>query len=454
MKSIFLLPARLKALIVLSFIIATTGAMVSAQSGHTVAPDAGGAFEFPEQQSNCSFNEKSDEMHEEFLRNRRELVQRGILKPKEELSQTRMTTLFEWPLRQADGFTQNSYYAVQNYVDLDPTSGIQDYNCGNRTYNGHKGLDVLNWPYWWHMMEDDQVEVIAAAPGVIVAKFDGNFDQNCSCTGNWNAVYVEHADGSIVFYGHLKTGTLTSKGIGASVAIGEYIGVVGSSGCSTYPHLHFEIRDVNLDVIDPYSGSCNTGTSWWANQKPYREPTLNALMTHDVGPVCGYWCPGLDQPNISNNFEPGDAVNCAIYLQDQLSTSSVSFSIEDPVGTITHSWNYSFSAEYSFAWWYWTPVIPMSAVEGVYTLSATFEGQTVEHNFMVGCASNIALNNETVTHDVTYSASQNITTSGDTKIQTTGGGAAKFTAGNSVTLGGGFEVNEGSDFIIEPGPCP
>ena len=64
-------------------------------------------------------------------------------------------------------------------------------------------------------MDYDQVYVVAAAPGVIVFKQDGNFDRNCGFTGDpWNAVYVQHADGSVAWYGHMKNGSLTPKAVG------------------------------------------------------------------------------------------------------------------------------------------------------------------------------------------------------------------------------------------------
>ena len=30
---------------------------------------------------------------------------------------------------------------IQNYVDLDPSPKARDYQCGSRTYDGHKGID-------------------------------------------------------------------------------------------------------------------------------------------------------------------------------------------------------------------------------------------------------------------------------------------------------------------------
>ena len=72
--------------------------------------------------------------------------------------------------------------------------------------------------------------------GLLVLGIDGSFDESCGANGRpWNAVYIEHFDGSVAWYGHLKKDSLTSKGIGDLVLAGEYLGIVGSSGSSTGP---------------------------------------------------------------------------------------------------------------------------------------------------------------------------------------------------------------------------
>ena len=90
-------------------------------------------------------------------------------------------------------------------------------------------------------MDNNQVEVIAAAAGTIVDKADGNFDKNCGSNNLMaNYLVIQHTDGSRVLYFHMKKNSLTTKAIGQPVALGEYLGVVGSSGNSSGPHLHFE----------------------------------------------------------------------------------------------------------------------------------------------------------------------------------------------------------------------
>src|SRR5438128_251253 len=134
----------------------------------------------------------------------------------------------------------------------------------------------------------------AAAPGTILYKNDGNFDQNCALSdrAEWNAVYVLHDDGSVAWYGHMKSGSPTSKRVGDRVETGEYLGSVGSSGSSTGPHLHFEVYDSSHQLIDPWAGQCNPSTadSWWAHQQPYYLPTLNRAFTASAAAVsrtCG-----------------------------------------------------------------------------------------------------------------------------------------------------------------------
>jgi murein DD-endopeptidase MepM/ murein hydrolase activator NlpD len=62
-----------------------------------------------------------------------------------------------------------------------------------------------------------------------------------------NAVLLVHANGLTTFYAHLSS---TSVQIGQSVGAGEQVGLVGSTGWSTGPHLHFETR-INGTPYDP-----------------------------------------------------------------------------------------------------------------------------------------------------------------------------------------------------------
>ena len=61
------------------------------------------------------------------------------------------------------------------------------------------------------------------------------------------AVAVDHGDGSETRYAHLS---LLHVALGAVVRQGDLIGAVGSTGASTGPHLHFELR-FDGRAVDP-----------------------------------------------------------------------------------------------------------------------------------------------------------------------------------------------------------
>ena len=47
---------------------------------------------------------------------------------------------------------------------------------------------------------------------------------------------------------------------------GQPLGLVGSSGNSSTPHLHFEINAADGTVLDPYAGPGSQEASLWAEQ--------------------------------------------------------------------------------------------------------------------------------------------------------------------------------------------
>ncbi|NOX62641.1 MAG: M23 family metallopeptidase [Chloroflexi bacterium] len=94
-------------------------------------------------------------------------------------------------------------------------------------WNGHRALDIGSW------MGNP---VVAADSGYVV--FAG-WDKS----GYGNLIVIDHGNGYRTYYAHLSRIFVRR---GESVGKGQRIGSVGSSGNSTGPHLHFEIRFRNV----------------------------------------------------------------------------------------------------------------------------------------------------------------------------------------------------------------
>ncbi len=103
-----------------------------------------------------------------------------------------------------------------------PASGPINSPFGSRWGRMHLGIDIG---------AKDGAPVGSAAPGTIThAGWEGAYG---------NLVVVDHGGGVTTAYAHLATITVTDR---QSVQQGEQLGNVGSTGRSTGPHLHFEVR--------------------------------------------------------------------------------------------------------------------------------------------------------------------------------------------------------------------
>lgn len=102
-------------------------------------------------------------------------------------------------------------------------------------YENHTGMDIAN---------SIGTSVLATADGVV--------EKSLSTSGGYGThIVLKHSINGKTFYslyGHLS---LSGVEVGEKVKQGEAIGLMGSTGRSTGPHLHFEIRDKNYVPMNP-----------------------------------------------------------------------------------------------------------------------------------------------------------------------------------------------------------
>ena len=159
---------------------------------------------------------------------------------------------------------------IVNYVDLDKSKNVRDYNCGKSSYDGHKGVDFAIRDM---AVMRRGVPVLAAAAGTVAGRRDGMEDVDFNLIGGpkavegkecGNGVTLRHKDGWSTQYCHLRRGSVRVEK-GQRVAAGEPLGMVGHSGLAMFPHLHIQVRK-GQEIVDPFIGtgpaeSCGPGTS-------------------------------------------------------------------------------------------------------------------------------------------------------------------------------------------------
>ncbi|HEX8172605.1 MAG TPA: M23 family metallopeptidase [Thermoanaerobaculia bacterium] len=163
--------------------------------------------------------------------------------------------------------------AMPYFVDLDPTNRAQDWNCGNLTFNDHSGEDAYIRSF---REQEIGVPVFAVRDGRVTDVRDGQPDQNTSndTTAKANFITIRHSPDEITQYVHLKKGSITVAR-GDQVVAGQQIAMIGSSGASTAPHIHFEARWQD-EPFEPMAGPCRPGKSYFPQQpmQPQQDPII------------------------------------------------------------------------------------------------------------------------------------------------------------------------------------
>ena len=141
--------------------------------------------------------------------------------------------------RNADVVEFGNEYVMQSFGGgmIWPISGPITSEFGWRTHpifgsaRFHSGLDIGG---------DYGMPIHAAASGVVIeAGWIGGYG---------NTIMIEHGSGIVTLYGHNES---LAVGVGQHVNQGDVVAYCGSTGNSTGPHCHFEVR-VNGEPVSPW----------------------------------------------------------------------------------------------------------------------------------------------------------------------------------------------------------
>jgi hypothetical protein len=178
--------------------------------------------------------------------------------------------------------------SAEDYSAFYPTAYFDhdgvDWACADLRYSGHRGSDFGGGS--WDGMEAGR-DIVAGASGTVIAVNDGEFDActtgDCEGGGGYgNYVKLQHSDGRTTYYAHLKKWSVLVE-VGQSITCGDKLGEMGSSGYSTGPHVHFEMRNPDGASADPFSGDCGSTVSSWVDQGTHG--ALPGLICEDI-PAC------------------------------------------------------------------------------------------------------------------------------------------------------------------------
>nr|WP_314257212.1 M23 family metallopeptidase [uncultured Devosia sp.] len=130
------------------------------------------------------------------------------------------------------------------------------------------------------------VDLAARSGTPIYASGDGVIEYYKWQSGYGNKIEIKHVNGYETAYGHLSR-FVDGMDVGTHVRQGQLIGYVGSTGQSTGPHLHFEIK-INGNLVDPLSVKLpkdNVLPQQYEAKFAQTMAQINDLMTREPAPV-------------------------------------------------------------------------------------------------------------------------------------------------------------------------
>ena len=241
--------------------------------------------------------------------------------------------------------------SINNLVDLNPAAGLLDAFGGTVTYNGHTGHDIDLVGF---AEQDLGVPVFAALDGTVLQTHDGEFDrQTASSAAPANYVILDHGNTHYSFYWHLRKNSVAVN-VGENVKAGQQLGLVGSSGNSTQPHLHFETQ-VDGRVVEPFTGPSRPGQSLWLYQPTFPAPTVIRRMALSDTTLSGW--DGKQALTWKAVWNTGTRL---FYMPIMLANGpklgmTRQFRVLRPDNSIAYdSGSSAWNVEYRSSWWWWS----------------------------------------------------------------------------------------------------
>ena len=163
-------------------------------------------------------NEETEKMIDELQADADKLTQELASQGSSSSDSTYLGGQMAWPLPSVGLSNITSYFGYR----IHPIYGYSKY---------HTGLDI------------------GASSGSSIVAANGGTVYSAGWNGGYGlCVIIDHGGGVMTLYGHCSALYVSA---GQTVSRGETIAAVGSTGNSTGPHLHFEVR-LNGSYVDPY----------------------------------------------------------------------------------------------------------------------------------------------------------------------------------------------------------
>ena len=157
------------------------------------------------------------------------------------------------------------------------------------------------------------------------------------------------------------------------MSAGDVLGVAGSSGCSTAPHLHFELRDAANNVVDPFRNGL------WAEPPAYNIPLtlMDLVIASGDMTLLRIEDPA---PNVTS-IPRGSVLGVGVSMAGGGAGDVIRLLIADPTGATVSDNPLTFTTGYRHSFWLWNKQLP--PVPGVWTVSFLVNGVLVQRETVI-----------------------------------------------------------------------